>query len=909
VKSKHLGWVIVLILITVQVPILSAISTSEDVLAPDPEFDPSLGLDVPTYRVGDYWNYTTSFTVDVLGFPVPFSGWMNFSVNFVTLDFTYSDSPVYITNLTGNVSGFLKIDLLGIDERIYLDLSGYIWERIQDLSMYRMVLNATVSGTQSSINGHYPFGYEYSPALEQYDFPLIPDEEWRTNVSATLPFGSSGEILNVQQNLSCGSLIQKTVPAGTFNTYPVSIDGTPSLYYNETVGTSVERVFDLEVSGLAQTVVFELDEYYRQQEESRIKIWIDSEEPVWAGGTFDVSGELSSGDTVVTLLFPGSTIAATIPLIGQATTFTRTLTAPWEMDDTPTIFDHGSFGIFAIVGSLVEYDVCTVTTKALDVMVNSSSLKVTATGNWTEFDVFTANITIFNPLNYGVDDVLFNLSFKDGDVILEQTITRIDARTSFSMDIELPKMDPGNKTLLLVIDPLDQIEEFNETNNRIEYNFTVNERPPLTYEASIMPGDLHAYEGDWVNITAVFFRGGAPIPPGWWTIDGVKYVVGEHFNHSIPHIGNFSHRDDPYIIEYHGNWSYFYEDENSTLRWDLHTENVNLGPQFVSFYPENDTLIINETEWIIFGARIKDPEGGVPYFYWIIDGIRTRDNTTEWVFTTGYLNNSSHGSPYTISVVAFDPIDPALNITRTWTVIVLDVDRPVEVEVTPEPGDLELDHDEWISFEIAINDPDMDPVNITWFVEKYPIWHELTFNYSFEEMDLEHDIYVDLEVNLSVGELWFYYNWTILVKVPPEPEEQEPVPPVGIVITSPDQDEEFTTEETILFRVTDEDERDLTFRWLINGSFHEGSEVSISGLTPGTYTVILNVSTEGPPPGWAEISVAFRVVLPGEEVVGEKEEDDDFPWWIVILVLLVSAAAIAAFTIIALRNRDVWEEE
>jgi len=32
-----------------------------DHLVPDPNFDPTQGVDVPTWRIGDYWNYSTSF--------------------------------------------------------------------------------------------------------------------------------------------------------------------------------------------------------------------------------------------------------------------------------------------------------------------------------------------------------------------------------------------------------------------------------------------------------------------------------------------------------------------------------------------------------------------------------------------------------------------------------------------------------------------------------------------------------------------------------------------------------------------------------------------------------------------------------------------------------------------------------
>jgi hypothetical protein len=233
------------------------------------------------------------------------------------------------------------------------------------------------------------------------------------------------------------------------------------------------------------------------------------------------------------------------------------------------------------------------------------------------------------------------------------------------------------------------------------------------------------------------------------------------------------------------------------------------------------------------------------------------------------------------------------------------------VEVSPDPGDIEADHNDTLTFELSIVDPDMDPVNITWFVEKVPLGDGTRFNLSLEEMNITEDTYLDLEVNISVGSLYFDYNWTVHVMPPEEPEEPEPVPPVNVSIGSPRAGSKYYTNDTITFNANDEDDRDLTYRWLINGSFYEGKEVTVSGLGPGDHTAILNVSTDGPPPGWTEVSITFRVLVYKEEVEEPVYKDEPFSWWWIVLVLVIAAIVIAVVVFLIIRGNGGggWEEE
>ena len=202
---------------------------------PDPVLDLENGMQVPTWSKGDHWNYSIDFEIDfeygILIFKVPFDGYLNMSVVSASPDPFSGLDPAYITNVSGNVSGFFDIPLTDDDIEIYVEIKGCMWTRMLDLSIYRTVANATVTGTVDDINGEYPFGYEYYPALEEYDFPLIPGDMWSQKLKAGAPFddGSSAPI-NLSFISTCLPEESTSVPAGTFDTLPVSQDGVKTLW-------------------------------------------------------------------------------------------------------------------------------------------------------------------------------------------------------------------------------------------------------------------------------------------------------------------------------------------------------------------------------------------------------------------------------------------------------------------------------------------------------------------------------------------------------------------------------------------------------------------------------------------------------------------------------------------------------
>jgi len=332
---------------------------------PDPDLDLSSSVDVPTWSQDDHWNYSTTFNFvyNFMGFPitVPFTGWINMSVSFLTLEGSGMAYPYYILTIEGNLTGHTTVPFVG-EIWIYLDVDGYFWQRVQDLAVNRMVANVTVSGSIPDINGFYPFGYEYRPAMEEYDFPLVPGDIWKVDTFATLPFSPDSPGIDVQGNFSCGSPIDVVVGAGTFTSYPlIWEDG--SLYYNSTVGNAVKRTLSITADTISMDLPLALRSYHRSGNEQALWIRVKDPQPVWAGSTFDLEGYFGGSAGSVHLFLPGMVQVGNVPILGGPKAFTVTLTAPWDTDDTPTDMDHSSLGILGVaVGMINAIDVCTVTT-------------------------------------------------------------------------------------------------------------------------------------------------------------------------------------------------------------------------------------------------------------------------------------------------------------------------------------------------------------------------------------------------------------------------------------------------------------------------------------------------------------------------------------------------------------------
>ncbi len=104
---------------------------------------------------------------------------------------------------------------------------------------------------------------------------------------------------------------------------------------------------------------------------------------------------------------------------------------------------------------------------------------------------------------------------------------------------------------------------------------------------------------------------------------------------------------------------------------------VNHPPNITSWYPENDTLEINEGQSLYFNITKYDPDGTIPSSQWYLDERELNGETTdEYNYYTGYTSSGTHNITVIIS-------DGELTASHEWRVIVHDMPLPPSGAIPP----------------------------------------------------------------------------------------------------------------------------------------------------------------------------------------------------------------------------------
>ena len=879
----------------------------------DPSFDPAGSEDVPVWGRGDFWNYTTEVEYDAGLVTVDLSGWINMSVVVFTLDLFSSGDPVYITNISGNISG--KESTIFGDIIVNIDVSGYLWHRAQDLAVYRSVLNATVSGTVTIINGDYTIAYEYAPPLEEYDFPLVAGDTWDVNTTARLPFGG-GESMPILMNCSLGSERSVTVEAGTFDILPVLVNGEETLFYNGSVGNSIKRSYLIDIGSDEIEIPLELSEYRHSGTQVEVELEVTTEQQVWIRENFSVHGEVSISNCLVNIFFPGGILAGTTGLIGGDRDFDVTLKAPEDPDDTPTLIDHASLGVLVVVNGGEGIGVVTVTTKAQELVVEDGDLWVEQDGNGTVDDMVRIGMRINNPSNFAVENFIATLELFPEDWFEIATIyDNIPARSFIVLYMNHTFENSSTFNLDLRVNTMNN-HEFNMSNNEANTSFTVYPRPPLEWNLSHDPGNLTVDEGESVDFSAMAHRGGYEIP-GHWYLEDEEVSEKNEYEFQTSFDMNHSHRIEPYVLRYVLDESEAYpEDAGEEGRYDIRVRDVNRPQEITSFSPADEIVSIDENESVEFILNISEPDGDDLRYFWKVGNV-SFEAFRNITLRTEYAGiNSSESSPLEVSVVVFDGRDPSFNLTVNWTVFIHDVDRPPLIELDPDPGVISIKHNDTVEIGFEISDPDG-----TGFVSEWTFLNRTCSNVTGITLDGE-------ELGLEGGELFtvalvifsnnfsYEYNWTVNVTIPPvQPPPsgpEEPTPPSGAGIESPLDGETLIYGKPVLFKASADDERNLSFAWIIDGMEYDGSSVTISELIVGNHTAEVNISsTDEDRPGWIVLSVDFTVVETAEEVPDEEEGEGSNGWIVVAAIGAIILIILFIFLLLFIRRRDdseSWEE-
>lgn len=902
--------VMVSLLLAVMLP-TSGIHGHEPTRIPDPVFDPSLGPDVPVWSKGDYWNYTTDITYDLGLVSLDLSGWLNMSVVAITLDLFSDGDPVYILNITGNISGEDTFPFVG-EVKIFINLTGYIWSRCQDLAHYRSILNASVSGTVSSINGNYPLGYEYSPPLEEYDFPLIEGEKWRVDTTAAFPFGA-GDIVDIGANYSCATPRTISVDAGTFEVFPVSINGSESLYFNGTVGNSILRTFTVPAGTSEVEVPFELSSFKRKQRSIDVSLSINEEQQVEAGSNFTLHGELSSSNVIVNVFFPKGRLAATQTLLISDRDFDIELKAPMFPDDTPTNIDHGSFGIIVVINAVQSTGVITVTTKARDLEVLEGDLVIIPRGNGTVDDVFDGYLNISNPSNFSVQNFSLKIEIEGGKgyprtidgLSIEGHGTR---EVTFQIEVNLS----GNYTAVAILDPDDEVVEYNETNNRVSFNFSVKVRPDILWQTEPEERYLDIEEGEDVELYAIAERDGVEIP-GEWTYKGEPVGTKNRFNFLSEFTGPNSSVNSPFNFTYMLDENLTYPGEKVLFEFSVNVSDLNRAPMISSLSPNAAEVRVREGISVNFSVEAYDPDGDDIFFSWLIDGS-VHENDLSWmVIETNYTGWYSNDHPlHGIQVTVRD--GKGDHIHTSWLLNISDLDRPFEVELDPDVGGLTVLINETLELSFSAADPDGTLVASTWSYLNESYSNSTTLTIDPDEMGLEIGDVFEVVLRLSSGGLNKTFGWNITVNTTVEPPVIEPVPIKGLRIVEP-VNRTFLEGENITFRAASDEDRTIYYTWHMDGNSYNMTSVTINSLEPGNHTVVLVAKVLEGIPGSANLTFEIEIVEkrePDNEEPEKEEEEDDPMWWLPLIIsLFIIIVILIAFALFLRKNREEdleWED-
>ena len=191
-------------------------------------------VDVPTYRIGDEWEYETKFDVSQLLAQANVSASLNAltgdTVNEVTDIFYATDNNgdtvlAYEVEISGSfTSGNSGANLEGVSGRLNIDYDGIDILRARDLATITSDFTLDVRFRPFNIGfleqtlGIVTFDNTYTPAKERYDFPLRNGDQWwmefeaKTEVSGTSDYFDPTEFDSEEDENNSWQVIKNEAP-------------------------------------------------------------------------------------------------------------------------------------------------------------------------------------------------------------------------------------------------------------------------------------------------------------------------------------------------------------------------------------------------------------------------------------------------------------------------------------------------------------------------------------------------------------------------------------------------------------------------------------------------------------------------------------------------------------------------
>jgi len=340
-----------------------------------------------------------------------------------------------------------------------------------------------------------------------------------------------------------------------------------------------------------------------------------------------------------------------------------------------------------------------------------------------------------------------------------------------------------------------------------------------------------------------------------WKVNGAVVLVGgdlDELNITASYNGTYSAGSYGISVTVRDSYNY------ATKSWTLTIVDVNPPPEITVKWPEGQDITINENENSYFNVEINDPDGTVPLLQWYRDDVPIPGGTKELY---NFRANYDMAGTYNIRIDVTDGIDPALNISLTWRVTVLNIDRnPIPVDIFPSIYG-QIDEETSQIFTFVVSDPDGDVPHYTWYLDGIELDSERGENFTFVPTYNSYDGEThEVRVVVLAGEKELNHTWELIITNVNRP------PQIDNSTLAPMVNSNYMEGDEIRFsvKVNDPDRDNISYSWIV---LETGEELSVLAnfthdFDEGHYTILLNVRDEY---GY-EDSYEF-----GMDVEGEKD--------------------------------------
>lgn len=476
--------------------------------------------EVPTWQIGDWWDYELGGGVDAMGMMMSAAGNIRFDVTeIMTQNIGGTIYQLYNVSISGSFTGSGSGQVQGIDFTATVTsgtLGGYWWIERGDLAVILDNETVVASGDLTMFLGTFPLTLSaemtnaYDPSREDYDFPMEVGDQWDIStgmtttgyvyyfvdvplfpIEDTLPLNSFSTVFGTSV---CNQQTMINVPAGSFDSFEASMGVTDERWYSETVGYMVKWE-NHGGFGMFGDIWVNLTDYSRVTPMISVEEYLLPEK-VNPGGNVTVYGTSNASQFATVNVKTPVNAGVWMGFTNATGGYSVNITAPNIVDNTPTLTDFASHGVIVEIhdGGTIGYAVRSLTLILPDLYLLNLTLSPTPTaGNPT--DIF---VEVHSGPEVGVTNEI-QVSFDvDGVPLGTETIPMVNA-SSYVVISQVWLATMGIHDVTVMVDPLDSILEYNEANNSI------------SVQVAVMGPDLAPTNISIENSISYFFPTGEPL--------------------------------------------------------------------------------------------------------------------------------------------------------------------------------------------------------------------------------------------------------------------------------------------------------------------------------------------------------------------------------------------------------------